>query len=175
MTDETTRTAEDEFYDDAQDQFVGKEDLKDRLVAIWVTGKKGERKSKDGKMYPWVETRVLVLDDGPDGKAAESAIEDGEIRENRIGPAAGAEILENFQWSTGGMVSRLLPRIGKTHKPMVGRINSRKNQQQGYSASWSIAQPTEADRAIIRPWNPKLKAITDEMAAADDASAFDAS
>lgn len=183
MSDQTTRTEQDEFYDDATDQFAGKEDLKDRLVAVWVTGKKGTRKSTDGKDYAWVETTTLVLDDGPTGDSAETAVRDGEVGENRVGPAPA--LLENFQWSTNGMTSRLIPRIGKVDpttgernfKPMIGRINSQPNKVKGRSASWSISAPTDSDRNTVRANAEQLKAVTEQIkkaalgAVADEATA----
>lgn len=174
----STAPAEDEYYDDATEEFPAKEDLKDRLVAVWVTGKKGTRKSNvDQKVYPYVETVVLVLDDGPEytGKRPDGT-------PNLVGPAPAR--LDAFQWSTAGMVARLLPRIGKkdaegnvVYKPMVGRINSRKNRIKGMSDSWSIAAPTEDDKAAMRPFHEAMAGITAEMKDAAegeaDAQAFD--
>lgn len=162
----------DEFYDEANEEFPSKEDLKDRLVAIWVSGTKGTRKGNDGKMYPWVETTTLVIDDGPDGKSTTDL----------VGPALVK--LDNFQWSVGGMTSRLLPRIkavdeggNRIFKPMVGRINSRKNKTKGFSDSWSIAKPTEEDKVKLRAIQDKLEAITEtvrkESTEAEDSAAFD--
>jgi hypothetical protein len=176
----TTAPAEDEFYDEANEEFPGKEDLKDRLVAVWVTGKTGKRVSADGKPYPYVETVTLVLDDGPEwtGKRQDGT-------PNLVGTAPAQ--LDNFQWSTEGMVARLTPRINAKHaesgepnyRPMVGRINSRKNKVKGYSDSWSIAAPSEDDKALLR--TPEVKAqlaritaeVTKLRAETEDQAAFD--
>lgn len=153
MTDNST--SEDlEFFDDATEEFPGKEDLKDRLCLIWATGKHGTRKSADGKPYPWYETITLVIDDGPNWDGMK--IVDGD-RKPMLVPSVAAEgpqTLENFQFSTNGMTARLASRVTgdkpKTFKPFLGRINSRKNSQPGWSASWSISEPTEDDRNIAR-------------------------
>jgi hypothetical protein len=165
-----------EYYDDANEEFPGKEDLKDRLVAIWVTGKKGTRRNADGGTYPWVETITLVMDDGPDGTFSTPL----------VGPAP--ERLDKFQYSQGGLVSRLEPRISKKDgdgnlifRPMIGRINSRKNKIKGRSDSWSIAAPNEDDKAMIdSEFAELIKEITAEVrelrTAADDSDenqAFD--
>lgn len=153
-------TDPNEFYDEATEEFASKDDLKDRLVAIWVTGKKGMRpaSSPTGKPYPWVETITLVLDDGPDGTAFTDLV-----------PAA-PQRLDAFQYSQGGLVSRLEPRINKKdgdgnpiYRPMIGRINSRKNKIKGYSDSWSISQPTEDDKVTIEAFTDVLKGITAEI------------
>jgi hypothetical protein len=153
-----TNTAEDlEFFDDAKEEFPAKEDLKDRLVLIFATGKQGTRKSEvDGKPYPWCETVTLVLDDGPDGTAVTDLVPS----------AAGAPIeLSGFQWSTGGMVARIKPRAdAKNFRPQLGRINSRKNSRKGFSDSWSISEPTDEDKAIARKHNAKAREIMDRLA-----------
>src|SRR4051812_21959351 len=169
MTDTQNTTAEDlELFDDAKEEFPGKEDLRDRLVAIWVTGKHGTRKSEaNNTSYAWYETTTLVLDDGPawDG----TKIVDGEKRENLVPSVAqnGPQRLEAFQWSTGGMVSRLQARVvgdqPKTFKPMLGRINSRPNSKKGFSASWSISEPTDEDRAKARASAALIRQISAEL------------
>lgn len=167
MTD--TQTEDLELFDDAKTEFPAKEDLKDRLVAIWVTGKQGERKSAaTGKSYGWVETITLVLDDGPDGTSYTDLV------------PAGIQRLDNFQWSAAGLFSRLSQRIvngkPKTFKPMLGRINSRKNSVRGMADAWSISEPTEADRATAVKNADLIRKITAELQAAqksDDDEAFD--
>lgn len=172
MTDETQTQ---EFYDEASEEFPGKEDFKDRLVAVWVTGKKGTRQNADGKSYPWVETITLALDDGPDGDGATAL----------VGPAP--ERVDKLQWSTNGMVARLEPRITKkdadgnpVYRPMIGRVNSRKNRIKGRSDSWSIASPTETDKATADQYADLLKSITAEVKEmretapdGDESNAFD--
>lgn len=164
-----------DVYDDANEEFAGKDDLKDRLVAIWVTGKKGTRPGANSKPYPWVETVTLVLDDGPDGTSYTPL----------IGPAL--ERLDKFQYSQGGLVARLEPRISKKdgdgnpiYRPMIGRINSRKNKTKGYSDSWSISAPTEQDKALVDQHLDLIREITTEVKEmregapdGDEANAFD--
>jgi hypothetical protein len=165
----------EDFYDDAEETFPGKEDLKDRLVAVFAL-ENGTDKNTDGKSYPFTKTITFVLDDGPDGTSAETAVRDGEIGENRVGPAP-AEL--DLRWSTEGMVSRLAPRVGKTWQPLVGRINSRPNKVKGRSASWSISKPTDEDKDYIREngYNAKFRAIAARLEAeakkAEDSGAFD--
>lgn len=191
----STAPVEEDLFDDAQEEFPGKEDLKDRLVAIWVTGKHGMRKG-DGagaRPYPWYETVTLVLDDGPNWNGTK--IVDGESKPNLVPSVAenGAQRLTNFQFTQGGLTARLEGRVNvteaggingspvldkpKTFRPMLGRINSRKNKIQGRSASWSISEPTADDKVIARKFNAELAAISKEMEAAgqkaDEADEFD--
>jgi len=181
MTD--TNTAEDlELFDEAQEEFPGKEDLKDRLVAIWVTGKHGQRKGSTpgAKPYDWYETVTLVLDDGPNWTGMK--IVDGEQRPMLVESVKehGPQRLESFQFSQGGLTARLAQRVQgdkpKSFKPMLGRINSRKNSQPGFSASWSIATPTDADKAIAVKHAALLRQISAELEAgltAADEAAFE--
>jgi hypothetical protein len=169
----TTAPAVDEdLFDEASEEFASKEDFKDRLVAVWVTGKKGTRQNADGKEYGWVETITLALDDGPDGESATQLVGSAPARQ------------DNLQWSTEGMVSRLLPRItikdangNPIYRPMIGRVNSRKNKVKGRSDSWSIASPTDEDKAVAVAHGALLASITAEVKAArettDDTKAFD--
>lgn len=154
--------AKDEFWDDAQETFPGKEDLKDRLVAVWAL-EKGQDKNADGKVYATVQSITLVLDDGPEGWQVQ-VIRDDEMTPNRV-PSVTDEGPQELalRWSTEGMVSRLGPRVGKTVKPMLGRINSRPNKVKGRSASWSISSPTEEDYAVARQHGEAIKAIIQRM------------
>jgi hypothetical protein len=167
---------QDEFFDDAQDVFPGKEDLKDRLVAVYAL-EKGTDFNDRKEPYPIVQSVTLVLDDGPDGWQA-TVIRDGEQAENRVASVEAEGIQElSLRWSTNGMVSRLAPRVGKTFKPMIGRINSRPNKTKGHSASWSISSPTDADKDVARKYEAELRAISARLEAeankATDAAAFD--
>lgn len=157
MTEPNTQP---DLYDDASEEFAGKDDLKDRLVAIWVTGKQGTRLGSDGTPYPYVETLTMVLDDGPNGETFTDLVPQAPQR------------LEDFQHSTTGLVSRLKPRItlkdangDPVYKPLVGRVNSRKNKTKGFSDSWSIAAPTEDDRLILAPFEDMIRSTTAEMKA----------
>lgn len=168
--------------DDALEEFPGKEDLKDRLVAIWVTGKHGRRQGTGpgAKPYDWYETVTLVLDDGPNWDGFK--IVDGEKQEMLVPSVAenGPQRLDNFQFSQGGMTKRLEQRVfvtapgsingpavmDKPRKPRacyLGRINSRKNSQAGFNASWSISTPTEADHEIAKKYAAQIKAVAAEM------------
>jgi hypothetical protein len=169
---------EDEFFDDAEDTFPGKEDLKNRLVAVYALDR-GTDTNAEGKRYPFVTTVTLVLDDGPDGWSPTS-VKDGEPVPNLVPSVAENGPQEiNLRWSTEGMVARLDQRIGKTFKPMIGRINSRPNSVKGRSASWSISKPTEDDKVIARRFTeshirPISERLEKEATAADDSAAFDA-
>jgi hypothetical protein len=168
----------EDFYDEAQETFPGKEDLKDRLVAVFAL-ENGTDVNKEGKRYPIVKTVTCVLDDGPDGYQTR-VIRDEQMTENRV-PSIAAEGMQeiDLRWSTEGMVSRLAPRVGKTWMPLVGRINSRPNKVKGRSPSWSISTPTDEDKDYIRSngFNPKLRAIAARLEAeakkAEDTAAFD--
>jgi hypothetical protein len=170
-----TDTTEDlELFDDAKEAFPAKEDLKDRLVAIFVTGKTGQRKSEaTGKMYDWVETITLVLDDGPDGTSFSDLVPS-------TSPDAPV-VLDGFQWTPVGLTSRLLPRANaKNPRPMRGRINSRPNTKKGFSDSWSISEPTEGDKILSRKFNAKVAELMEDAktrlaggAPTSDDSAFD--
>lgn len=177
MTDSASEV-QDEFFDDATEVFPGKEDLKDRLVAVWAL-ERGTDKNAEGKPYPFVKTLTMVLDDSPNGWSPTS-IKDGDSVPNLVPSVAENGPQEiNLRWSTEGMVSRLDPRVGKTWKPMLGRINSRKNSVAGRSASWSISAPTEEDRAIARRYaethlGPTIARLQAEANGATDTAAFDA-
>ena len=182
MTD-TTNTAEDlELFDEATEEFPGKEDLKDRLVAIWVTGRHGTRvgSAPGSKPYAWYETTTLVLDDGPawDGY---KITRDGERKPILVESVTehGPQRLDSFQYSQGGLTKRLearvhlsvaMPPVGKevkdepkSWKPMLGRINSRKNSQPGFSPSWSISAPTDADKAVADQHAALIRQISAEL------------
>ena len=172
MTDQN----EEEFFDSATSEFPAKEDLKDRLVAIWYTGKQGKRKSEvDGSSYPYCETVTLVLDDGPQGWTGTRA--NGEP--NLVPSVAehGPQRLDGFQWSATGIYTRAVKRpIGG--KPMCGRINSKKNSRKGLADAWSIAECTDEDFSILRQHVPLFREIAADMVrketSADDEAAFDA-
>lgn len=171
MTDTTNTVApEDEFFDSATSEFPAKEDLKDRLVAIWNTGKEGTRVSQaTNKPYPYVETITLVLDDGPDGYQAKRA--DGDPNLVPSVAAEGPQRLDGFQWSASGLYARVSKRkVGD--RPMIGRINSRKNAIKGMADAWSIAEMTEDDRVIARKHVGLFKEITAELQKAQDNEAF---
>lgn len=167
MTDQK----EDEFFDSATSEFPAKEDLKDRLVAIWNTGKEGTRTSQaTGKSYPWVETVTLVLDDGPQGWNAVRW--DGEANLVPSVATDGPQRLDGFQWSAAGIYSRASKRpIGG--KPMIGRINSRKNSVKGMADAWSISEMTDEDKDIARKHLGLFHQIADEIQKKQDDSAFD--
>jgi len=187
-----------DLVDDAKEEFPAKEDLKDRLVAIWVTGKHGVRQGTGAgsKPYPWYETVTLVLDDGPNWTGMK--IVDEEQQEMLVPSVAenGPQRLDNFQHTTSGITQRLSARVQdvagstpkvngapvtgtpKSFKPMLGRINSRKNKQSGFNASWSISTPTEADYDIVRKHVDLISSINAEMEKAasvvDEGDEFDA-
>lgn len=151
---------DDDLFDDAQSTFPSKDDLRDRLCAIWTTGEHGQRKSEaTGKPYDWVETIVLVLDGEPT---------------DLVGPAPAR--VDKLQFSFTGATSRLMPRL-KISKPMLGRVNSQPNKRKGFADSWSIAEPTEDDKVLAKGYAAQIKAISAEVEAmkskADDDSAFD--
>jgi hypothetical protein len=149
MTD--TNTTDDlELFDDAKETFPDKDDLKDRLVLVFATGKHGKRTGDNGA-YEWVESVTLVLDDGPTG----------DFSTDLVPSTVGGPIeLSGFQWSTAGMISRLKPRSeAKNFKPLLGRINSQKNKKKGFSDSWSISSPTEEDKAVARQHAAKMREI----------------
>lgn len=180
---------EDEFFDSATSEFPAKEDLNGRLVAIWNLGKEGTRVSEaTGKPYPWVETVTLVLDDGPDNWYATNIkrpMLDGKGDfipgpDDSLVPSvqlSGPQRLDGFQWSATGIYSRASKRaVGG--KPMIGRINSRKNKNKGMADAWSIAECTSADVEVARSHRSAIMALTAELAAAaqhaSDSEAFDA-
>lgn len=165
---------EDEYYDSATSEFPAKEDLKDRLVAIWNTGVHGHRTSEaTGKNYGFVETVTLVLDDGPNGW--QETRPDGDPNLVPSIEVEGPQRLDGFQWSAAGVYSRVSKRsVGG--KPMIGRINSMKNKKKGMADAWSIAEMTDADKEIARKHIPLFKEIGAEIAdkrqSDEDAEAF---
>jgi hypothetical protein len=159
MTDTTNPTAgyadDDEgLFEAAKDTFPGKEDLKDRLVAIYPTGKTGERVGENGKPYPWYETTTVVLDDGPDGWQP-TVIADGQPRENLVPSVEdnGPQVLKNFQWSASGLAARLAPIFDDPKvRSVVGRINMRPPSKKGMAPPWGIAKPTEEEMDVARQY-----------------------
>lgn len=187
-----TDTNEDlELFDDAKAEFPDKCDLRDRLVAIWVTGKHGTRPPQSGgEPYPWYETYTLVLDDPNGATDWDGMVKDehGDMRETLVeSTEEGPVLLKKFQWSASGLATRLEPRLtlkdkkteAPIYRPMIGRINERRSTVKGRNNPWSIAEPTEADRDVARAHGAKIKAITAEIKAlreggsSTDDSAFD--
>jgi len=149
---------DDGLFDAASDTFPSKFDMRDRLVAVYPTGLTGERKSEQtGKPYTWVETTTVVLDDGPEGWQEMVRDDHGNLQPNLIPSVKehGPQVLLNHQWTAGGVVARLLPRLpGPDGRPgsQVGRINSRPNKTKGANPSWSISKPTEEDMTTARQY-----------------------
>ena len=153
-----TDFADDDFFDDAKSEFPAKEDLKDRLVAIFAVGPVGNRPSTADprKSYPYVETVTVVLDNGPDGTSHTALVP--EVQDNPIA-------LQGFQWSVAGVVARTKPRVGTelALRPVVGRINSMKNKKKGFSDAWSIAEPTDADKETVRKFRAQLLDVREQI------------
>jgi hypothetical protein len=182
MTEPNQTNTEDEYYTDAQDNFPSKFDFEDRLVAIWPTGKTGEREGENGKPYPWIETVTVALDDGPDGDKGVGLTSDRE--EFLVGPAGTEDAIAwGIQWSATGVYSRVFPKLGAKladgtpdYRPVVGRINRRKNAKKGLADSWSLGKPTDADREILRARLDVIKRVSGEVKAkaqaAEDTAAF---
>lgn len=157
MTDIT----DDDFFDDAKSEFPDKEDLKDRLVGIFAIGPVGQRRSEaSGKAYDYVETVTVVLDNGPDGTSFSELVP--EVTDGH------PIVLHGFQWSASGVVARVKPRVGTelAMRPLRGRINSMPNKRKGFSDAWSIAEPTDADRATSARFRPNLLKVRDDIVAA---------
>jgi hypothetical protein len=162
-------TTEDlELFDEAQSTFPGKEDLENRLILVWVTGANGKRKGANGP-YDWYETYTLVLDDPNGATDWNERIFDTEKRAERdaLVPSVvknGPQLLEKFQFSYGGMTARLRGRVlgdkPKNFVPMLGRVNSRPNKTKGWNASWSIAEPTDADKAVARQFSTRIREVS---------------
>lgn len=178
MTDSTEAL---EMFDDVPNEFPSKFDLKDRLVAIWVTGKHGVRKGENDP-YPYEETITLVLDDGPKGWQAEVLnFDKGEMQPNLVASVAeeGPQKLDNFQWSATALTSRLRPRREqKNSRPMLGRINARPNKQKGRAAPWSMESATPEEKQAAAeaagPLIAKISAEVDKLLKGEsDVSAFD--
>lgn len=180
MSDQTTETIE--LFDDVPETFPSKFHLKDRLVAVWVTGKHGERKNSDGKPYPYEETITLVLDDGPNGWQEQVMNTDtGNMEANLVPSVAdnGPQKLPNFQWSAGGIVTRLAPRREqKVSRPMLGRVNSQPNKTKGRNAPWNMANATTDEKQAAATTGGALIAeicaeVEKMLTGAADASDFD--
>jgi hypothetical protein len=169
-TNTTTPGAEDEFFDSATSEFPAKEDLNGRLVAIWNTGKEGTRKNDRGETYPYVETVTLVLDDGPDGWTGKRV--DGDPNLVPSVAESGPQQLDGFQWSASGIYSRASKRkVGD--KPMIGRINTKKNVKKGFSDPWNIDEMTEDDKVTARKYVGLFREISAEMQNKADGAAFE--
>jgi len=174
QTNQVAGGDEDE-WDDAKSAFPGMEDLDNRLVAIYAR-KAGERKNPEGKLYPFIETVTVVLDNGLDGNAFTETV-----------PAVEGEPirLDDFQHSTTGLVARLRHRVeGKSAagtalriRPMLGRINSQPSQRNKKVLAYSIAEPTDRDKEIAGSFREYLRTVSAELKAkdakAEDVEAFD--
>lgn len=190
-----TAVADDEFYDEATNEFPSVNDLvpgahnmiKDtvlgRLVAIWAL-ENGTRKNDSGGTYEYTDAIVLVLDDGPDGKQVTDLV-----------PAAPWE--GKLRFSTAGTQSRLAPRVdgwtkakkgedGKVivpsvpmkFRPMIGRINARPSTKvKNGSPAISIASPEPEDKPTIQKFKADIveinKRLEAKATAAEDAAAFE--
>ena len=149
---------DEDLFEPAKSEFPAKEDLKDRLVVIYPTGKHGERKSvATGKMYPWRESTTVVLDDGPDGTSFTDLVPSV--------AAGGPIVLTGLQWTPKGIESRMSQKPSNAEKvgSVFGRINSIKNSQKGLADPWSIATPTEEDTALARRHAGVCAAARDEI------------
>lgn len=195
---------EDDFYDDASSLFPKAEHLAPsippkfgagRLLAIWPTGKTGERKGNNGKPYTWVETVTLVMDNGPDDNLTGPGwAEDAEMIVGRV--EADPIRLDAFQHSTGGLVARLQkritgvvpakhddngneirPAVPQRWRPMVGRINTQPSSNSKNVPAFSISEPTDADRLVMRRFRSVIVALNKEMeereTKKEDSEAFD--
>lgn len=155
---------DDDLFEPAKSEFPAKEDLKDRLVAIYPTGKFGTRKSPaTNKEYGWIETTTVVLDDGPNGDSFTDLVPPvgGDIGEGK------PIVLRNFQWSAAGIFSRVEQKRTNPSVPgTVGRINAMKNKQKGLADAWSISTPTEDEMATARRFGDACRAARDEIKAA---------
>lgn len=186
MTDEYSMPAngpvdddDDGLFEPAKDQFAGKEDLKDRLVAVYPNGETGQDLGANGKPFSWYMTTTVVLDDGPDGWQAQVQGQDGEMRDNLVPSVEenGPQVLRNFRWSTDGMVARIKPiHDDPKVRSIVGRINRRPSTKKGHNPAWSIAKPTDADMTTARQHadvcRAERQAIRDARQAKADADAF---
>lgn len=169
VTESNTQT--EEFYDDATSGFPAIEDLDGRLVAIWALDKGEAVSTTNNKKYPFIETVTFVLDDGVDGDKISELV-----------PEAPREL--EFRHSTTGLVARLRGRVGRVDadnkpvfKPMLGRINSQPSRANKKVLAYSIAEPTDYDRAVANDHETAIRAIsarlTKEAAKSEDTEAFD--
>lgn len=172
---------EDEFYDDATSAFPSIEHLAPsvppnfgagRLVAVWAKENGSAKSATSGKDYGYTETLTLVLDDGPDGDQV-----------NDLVPAAPQRL--DLRHSTTGLYSRLRLRVEGVNakgvplkfRPMIGRINTQASRNNKNVPAYSIAEPTDADRAIVLAHKAEIIAINKELEAkaskSEDDAAFD--
>lgn len=160
---------DDDLFEGATDTFPAKFDLRDRLVVIYPNGKRGQRQGENGKPYDWYETTTVVLDDGPKGWSDTGRDDHGNDREMLVPSVKdeGAQVLENFQWSAGGLTSRLAKKLpDASGKPgsVLGRINSRPGKS-GRNPSWSISAPTAEDMELARTFRAECAAARNKIQA----------
>lgn len=169
MTDTTNTPEQDDFYDGAQSAFPSIEDLDGRLVAIWADST--DMRKGDSGMYAFVETDTMVLDDGEAGGVFTELVPSVEEGED------GVQLLEGFQHSTTGLVSRLKPRIGRKVTPLIGRVNSQPSKVNKRVLAYSIATPEENDMVTARRLRSVIVAHTEARQAAkqknEDTAAFE--
>ncbi len=184
---------EDEFYEDANDEFpsmadlvVGahsgiKSEILGRLIAVWPR-ENGKDQGKNGT-YDWTEAVCLVLDDGPDGA----------MFTDRIGKAP---VELPLRFSTKGIQSRLGPRLDgftkpkrdedgqivvparpQKYVPMIGRVNARPAKEKGNNPPIGIRMMEPNERPIARKFETEIREISAKLKAKDetveDAKAFE--
>ena len=183
---------EDEYYEDANDEFPSMADLvvgahsgikgeiEGRLIAVWPR-ENGTDQGKNGS-YDWTDGVCLVLDDGPDGTMFTDLV-------------GKAPIELPLRFSTKGIQSRLGPRLDGMTKPkrdadgqivvpsrpqkyvpMIGRVNARPAKEKGNNPPIGIRMMTVDEKPIAQRYKDEIKAISSKLKAKDetvaDAEAF---
>lgn len=178
-------TEDDEFYEDATEEFPSVQDLivgahsglkseiEGRLVALWPRENGTAQGHNDP--YAYTDAVCLVLDDGPDGT----------MHTDLIGPAP---VELPLRFSTTGIQTRLGPRLeGMTkpkrdpetkeiivparpqkYLPMIGRINARPAKQKGNNPPIGIRMMNDSERPIADRYKSEIKEISAKLKAKDE-------
>lgn len=127
----------DDPFDGARTGFVRLEDLKDRLVLVFpqsVEERDSTLPGAAGKKYESVTADVIVLD----GDVTE-LIEEVPLT------------LEGIFISGAAIVPQVKPKIGKG-RGVLGRLSTQAARTKGFGDAWVLEAPTDADKALARPY-----------------------
>lgn len=139
---------EDDLFDSATTDFIEPKDIDGRLL-LFIPRESGKAKGNNGDPYEYVIGDILVLD--------------GESTKKIPGPFPFEVIGQRVQATM--MVTQLKPRI-ETGRMLLGRVNSRPSQYK--TLAYSFGEPTDADKALARPYAKAWKDKRDKAAADAD-------
>jgi hypothetical protein len=106
----------------------------------------GERESKSGDPYTYVECDIVILDGPPTDMIPEIP-----------------QVIEGFQFAGVQLVQLLTPKI-RTGRSVLGRIGAHKAKN-FRMPGWHLSAPTDEDFAVAKAFRDKARAEEEERAA----------